>query len=409
MEVCPHCKSNFHESKGYVERRIKHSLFLGKDTLFVLKEPRYECKGCGKSFISKNSFAPTRSRLSYETIIQILTLSMEWNSTSQSIAKICHVSPTTVQNVFDNYVNIKRRTLPKILSIDECYNCNLFKDPYSCILFDFEKMKIVDIIQDRSKYNLVKYFNKIKPEERRNVQYVVMDMWEPYLDVAKITFPNATVAIDSFHVLQNISRALNKVRCRVMNRYDTNTKEYYLLKKHAKLIFEDPFIWEEKQENKKLHKYINRRQLLDMMLSIDEELKTAHEFYATYKRYNEAFTYEQMKERYSDFSCNLKAALINEFSEVITMLQNWEEYILNSFITVDGRRLSNGPIEGFNSNFKKVLNVANGYANFLRFRNKIIFCYNKEFKITPVKEKIPKIKRKKRGKYAKKKPPNETV
>ena len=327
---------------------------------------------------------------------------MEWNSTNQLISKICRVSPTTVQNVFDTYVNIKRKSLPKILSIDECYNCNLFKDPYSCILFDFERMKIVDIIQDRSKYNLFRYFNKVNPEERNNVEYVVMDMWEPYLDVSKMIFPKAIVAIDSFHVIQNISRALNKVRCRIMDKYDSKTKEYYLLKKHAKLIFEDPCVWEEKQENRRLQKYVNRKQILEMMLSIDEELRIAHDFYIDYKRCNKTFSYEQMKARYSDFSCNLKAALIKEFGEVITMFQNWEEYILNSFRYVNGRRLSNGPIEGFNSNFKKVLNVANGFANFLRFRNKIMFCYNKELRLSPVKEKIPKIKRKKRGKYAKK-------
>ena len=38
-------------------------------------------------------------------------------------------------------------------------------------------------------------------------------MWETYRDVSKVMFPNAKIAVDSFHVMQNVNRAMNKVRC----------------------------------------------------------------------------------------------------------------------------------------------------------------------------------------------------
>lgn len=41
------------------------------------------------------------------------------------------------------------------------------------------------------------------------------------------------------------------------------------------------------------------------------------------------------------------------------------------------RRLSNGPIEGINSIIEKINVNGNGYTNFYRFRNRIIYSINK--------------------------------
>ena len=75
---------------------------------------------------------------------------------------------------------------------------------------------------------------------------------------------------------------------------------------------------------------------------------------------------------------------IKQFEEVAKTILHWKEYILNSFIlveSVDGshmRRLSNGPIEGINSILEKININGNGYTNFYRFRNRAIYCVNKD-------------------------------
>ena len=401
---CPECGETKTLFKEYKTRQIKHCLFQGRDTIFLLKERRYKCSSCGKTFTETNSLSPKRSRLSYELIVKILQLMMEWNSTVCSVAKQCRVSPTTVQNVFDNYVNIPRKSLPWILSIDECYNCNLFSDPYSCILFDFDNKKIIDIIEDRAKDNLIRYFNKIEKEERKNVKYVCIDMYDTYRDIATIFFPDALICIDSFHVIKNLNDALDKVRRRVMNDYDPKSKEYYYLKKYHDLLFAETIEYDEKQRIKKTRKWMNKMQIVQEMINIHPDLAAAYNFVHLYQHFNKTASYDEAKEKFVNYATSLMVVNVKEFMPILHMLQNWEEYIINSFKRLpDGRRISNGPIEGFNSNFKKSLTVANGYANFWRFRNHTIHRYNKEFKLVTVKTKIVKIKRKKRGKYNKKK------
>ena len=68
---------------------------------------------------------------------------------------------------------------------------------------------------------------------------------------------------------------------------------------------------------------------------------------------------------------------IISFEELAGTLNNWKQEIVNSFCIYNGVRVSNGPIEGRNSLIKKFLKLANGYSNFYRFRNRIIYSLNR--------------------------------
>lgn len=402
---CPSCYSSSYKSKGFTKRNIKHALFLGKPTTFLLISRRYTCLECGKTFTEPNSFAPRKSRTSYETIRIVLEAASRYNNTWKEIGEKAHISDESAINIFDRYVNLPRGTFSKVLSIDECYNKHQFNKAYSCIFFDFLGRKIIDVVEDRSKYHLSNYLSKITKEERDNVQYVVIDMWEPYLDLAKVYFPKAMVAIDSFHVLKNMGFALDSVRRRIMKGYPTNTKEYYLLKKWNFTLFKEYPVWEEKFKVKGLgNRFYNNSQIQQMILKINNELRIAHDFYIRYRRMNQITNIEGAPAMIGSFINDKEVIVVEEFRQIIAMLINWREWIINSFTIVDGRRLSNGPIEGFNSNFKKMMAVSNGLYSFLRFRNRLMFCYNKPNCLTPVKVRIQKRSRGKRGPY--KKPKN---
>ena len=400
---CTHCHNTSYVFKEYRIREIKHALFIGKKTTFLLKSRRYKCLSCGKTFMEPNILAPRKSRISYESIMVILDAARKYNATWKEIGEKAHVSDETAINVFDRYVNLPRGKLSRVISIDECYNKHQFDKPYSCIIFDFLQTKIIDVIEDRSKLNLSHYFSKIPREEREMVQYVVIDMWEPYLDIASLYFPKATVAIDSFHVLKEIGFALDKVRRRVMRGTPKGSKEYYLLKKWNRTLFKDYRIWDEKFKVYGLNnRYYNCYQLQQMIVAINDDLRIAYEFYRDYRRRNKVTTYEDAKEMIESFINEKEILKVDEFIPILSMLNNWKEWIINSFIIVENRRLSNGPIEGFNSNFKKMMTVANGLYSFLRFRNRLMYCYNKPNVLAPVKERIKKRPRKPRGKYNKK-------
>ena len=82
------------------------------------------------------------------------------------------------------------------------------------------------------------------------------------------------------------------------------------------------------------------------------------------------------------------------------MLKNWRTEILNSFIPVDNRRISNGPIESINGRIKILLKTSLKYKNFERLKNRIMYCINKDSLPTYTStKKTNKREGKKRGNY----------
>lgn len=78
---------------------------------------------------------------------------------------------------------------------------------------------------------------------------------------------------------------------------------------------------------------------------------------------------------------------LEELREFGRLLKMWKPYIKNSFIRINGKRLSNGPIGGVISRVKTIMSNANGYKNFYRLRNRIIYSINKNVPIQGTQKK----------------------
>ena len=66
-----------------------------------------------------------------------------------------------------------------------------------------------------------------------------MDMFSPYYEIARKLFPNAKIVLDCFHIVQHISRAMNRVRIQIMNQFDLQSHDYRVLKRYWKPIQQD--------------------------------------------------------------------------------------------------------------------------------------------------------------------------
>ena len=75
-----------------------------------------------------------------------------------------------------------------------------------------------------------------------------------------------------------------------------------------------------------------------------------------------------------------KISNIQEILKLKKTLINWSQEIINSFTFIDGRRITNGIMESKNGIAKEIKNNAKGYKNFLRYRNRCLYCMNKTTK-----------------------------
>lgn len=411
-QYCPKCNHQTTRIKDYAKRKISHSILLNRDTTIFYNRRRYFCKHCNASFIESNPFTmKDQSKVSSYSIINILNDLKPYNSTFSSVARKYNISTTKVIEIFDSYVQIPRKPLSRCLNFDEFYFNRHSKYKYAFMIMDFEKKVILDILESRHYSHLSDYFFNIPLEERNKVEYICIDMYRVYRSIAHDYFKKATVCIDSFHVVKKVNDTLNAVRKRIMRSYkdDEESLEYRLLKYRYKLLLknEDDINSCTFYYDRLLRYHTTESRVLEEILKINKDLRIAHKLKEQYHHFNdiEELKYDKTKteSRFEAIVEAMEASDIEEFIECAKTLKNWKIEILNSFVWVGGRRISNGPIEGKNNYLKKIINNANGLKNFQRARNRFIFSQNLYEKYSLVKhETAIKQHGNKRGKYKKK-------
>lgn len=142
----------------------------------------------------------------------------------------------------------------------------------------------------------------------------------------------------------------------------------------------------EPKYNKALARYVNLRDIRDLLFAQFPELEIAYNLKELYLKFNQSGEYYKasgsLEENYDILKNRFGDSGIPEYNEFYCLLVNWKQEILNSFTTINGRRINNSYIESKNRILKKLIINANGFRNFKRTRNRILYCLNKYDKFT---------------------------
>lgn len=380
--VCPHCGClSDIKIKDYKHKKYRLVNPNGKTFIIHYEQRRYVCS-CGKTFLEKNPFIWNHNyKVDPKTIALVINY-LKKSITIQDIADFVGISPSSVFNIIDRYVRIPKKHLPEILSIDEFLGFNSDNTKvgkYPCLIVDVKTHDLIDVIRSRRKVWLEDYFSEKNLLELERVKYVVIDMHQPYKDVFKKYIPHAIIAIDRFHYVRYVTEAIDLVRKRVMNRYNDFEVEYKLLKNNRfSLLKKDDPSRRKRRLVGYLGKYLNRAELLEEVLSIDNELRQAYEIGHRFLKALDKISYSQAAEFLKSTISIFAVSNIKEFQEVADTFVNWQVEIINSFIiTPDGFGLTNGPIEGMNNKVKTIKKLSYGVVNFNHLRARILLSFEK--------------------------------
>ncbi|HPG43851.1 MAG TPA: ISL3 family transposase [Acholeplasmataceae bacterium] len=389
QETCPICHSKqvlFHE---YKYKKIIHSISTSNKCIIRFHQRRYTCKQCGKSFGELNPFTMKHHNISHYTHLSILEHLKDTTHTFTDAAIRYHVSIQSVIDIFDHSVDAKRRTLPEIVCIDEVFTAKMNKYKYACVLFDFHRSKIIDVIATRRKHYLIDYFSRISMAEKSGVTVFVMDMWESYREAVKLSFPKAKIAVDSFHVIRTLNDVMRAIRIKVMNRYrlgksgpEHDDSYYYMLKKfHYFFLKNYEDIFDGKIHIPKFKSYWHKSEIMDYLLAIDDDLRDVYRLKEAYREFNLTADYETCDDELNHLIHRFRNHRLLELRTFGKTLDRWKEEIKNSLIVFKTRRVSNGPIEATNSKIKTIIKTSTGIKSFSRLRNRIMYAINKDIPI----------------------------
>ena len=352
-QECPACRTPCDQVHDYRIQRVKDNPIQGKPVIWQYRKRRYRCPCCGKRFYEGNYLLPKRHRITN----RLAALGIDQLRKKQSrkeIASSLGVSESSVGRWMNLLEFGKPAMLPKVLSIDE-FRGNTEYGKFQCILTDPVHKQVVDILPTRYHAQIYDYLQAFS--NRNQVQYFVMDMNREYLDIARKLLPNAKVVIDRFHVVRYCTWALENVRKRIQLKLLPEQRKYF--KRSRKLLL--AHMRDLSAENKAA---------VERMLLISHDLREAYLLKEAFYGFMDSSSFSQAKERLRIFRAHAFVAELTEFSACLTMLKNWEPYILNAFDC----QYSNGFTEGVNNKIKVLKRIAFGYRSFRNFRTRILCC-----------------------------------
>ena len=378
---CPVC----HKFTSSVHGKLKpiRSVYIdacGSKVDLIIHKKRYRCYACNKIFTEELSINTCKGSISNKVKIQIRKDLLNYNLSLKFIADKNRVSIYTVEKEMleiestmpEHIIN-----LPRVISFDE-FKADTEEGKYAFILNDPVHKKVLDILPNRKKEYLLQYFTYCK--NRHSVEFVISDMYEPYLLVTKIMFPKAKYIVDRFHYIRYIMDALDEIRIRLQHKYGEKSKEYKLLKnkKNVSLLRKygneiDWWIYTQRYKNGHMVDVLPI-DILHEIFTISNELKEGYYLKEDFLDIVNHATYEDAEVQIEKWISKCIISNIPEFIEAAGTISRWKEYIVNSFID---ERYSNGFTEGTNNKIKVIKRVGFGYKSFKLLRATILYVFNK--------------------------------
>ena len=369
FEYCPCCgciNENTIIKKGTRNSLIKINKHAELTTYLDLTKQRYKCKNCNKKFYATTPEVDYRCHISKQVKLAILNCAKEMMCKSL-IARLYNVSDNTVQNIFDTVFyndTVYKDFLPKAICIDEF---TFKKKTYAFNICNAKNGKTIDLVLDRTTNNLDKYFSHYTEKARKRVKFVVMDMYSPYVDLIKKWFPNAKIIIDLFHIVQLLTKSLNKTRINVMNENKDDRNKF---KRYWRFILKSRFDLDTSTWNKFrcFKNLMTETDVVDYLLSKDKFFENSYDVY-------QDILYHLQHRNYEGFNKVINKEYKNiskQMQTTLSTLKKYSKYIRNTL----EYSYSNGVMERNNNTCKLIKRISFGFRNFRNMKSRIMIITN---------------------------------
>ena len=211
-----------------------------------------------------------------------------------------------------------------------------------------------------------------------------MDMYNPYIDLIKKWFPNAEIIIDLFHIVQLLTKSLNKTRINVMNENKDVRNKF---KNYWRLVLKSRFdldagSWKKFRSFKNMMTEVD---VVDYLLNKDKFFENSYDLY-------QDILYHLQHRNYNGFEkvINIEHKDISkQMQTTLSTLRKYSKYIKNTL----EYSYNNGVMERNNNTCKLIKRISFCFRNFRNMKSRIMIITNifrKEKREYCTKYSIPK-------------------
>ncbi|MCP4267335.1 MAG: ISL3 family transposase [Candidatus Brocadiaceae bacterium] len=333
------------------ERRFEFIPFWGIKVFFLYAPHRVDCPCCGVK-VERMPWATGKHRLTdaYAWYLAGWAKRLSW----KEVAEAFHTTWDHVFHSVEMAVLWGRKHMDmsniKAIGIDEIQWQRGHKYLTLVYQIDAHCKRLLWIGKKRKVKTLLGFFRWFGKERSESLRFICSDMWKPYLKVIAKKVGQAVHVLDRFHIMANLSKAIDEVR--TTEARDLKAKGYEpVLTKTRWLLLKRPENLSKKQESKlaDLLRY-NLKSVRSYLLKED------FQFFWTYKS-------PYWAGRFLDKWCTrTMRSMIEPMKKTARMLRQHRQLLLNWFRAKG--QLSSGVVEGFNNKAKLTTRKAYGFRTY---------------------------------------------
>jgi len=341
---CPRCGNGVLHRHGTVSKRRVLDAFVDGRWIYLSWIPlRLRCTRCRKTFLCRPAGVRPWSRLTDRAIRTMVEYSRRMSYTST--AELLQLDRHRVRRVILKYVEpniLPEQGQPVVLTLDEL---SFSRHDYMCMAGELAPTRRVLSLLDNDLMRTIEGYLRYLKDSGVVVEGFVIDMKDSWRKAVKRVFPQAKVVVDPFHVVQDANRRLDECRKIEQEAYKTDIPRYPLLKPREKLT---------PKQVQQLEGVRRKFPALYELYQLKEELRDI-------LRERDV---ERAREKIYWWLVAADTASNAEGRVWANTIRSWREEILNLiYFTAQGRRYTNGYIEGKITVAKMIKRVGFGFRN----------------------------------------------
>ena len=339
------------------ERRFRHVPLWGIPVTLVYAPCRVTCPCCHAVLVESMPWAAGKKRLTKAFAVTIATWAkmLPW----LQVARLFQCSWCTVAASVAYVVafGLARRDLSEIthIGIDEISRKK--GHVYLTNVYDLKTGTLIWSGEGRTKDTLNSFFAFFGEERTSKLEGICCDMWPSFFETVKAKAPLAILVFDKFHIVRQLTEAVDKVR-----RQEINDKG----KEHKELLAGTRYLW--------LKNPWNLTDKQKSSLSFLETLNlTIHRAYLLKESFRDFWqsdsrgTAIKFLGQWFTWAMESKIKPMQDFA---LLLKRHEENILTYF----DMPISNGAVEGLNNKAKVISHRAYGFRSAKNYILNLYHC-----------------------------------
>lgn len=352
---CPHCQCERLRKKDSFLRIFKHHAIGINKSVLILKTFKFQCYDCKRYFNQRFQGINLYQRVT-ENFKEQVGLRHHHGTSKQVTATDLGVGSATVERYYHRYLTLqsnetKNASCPKVLGIDEKHFTK--KAGYMTTLANLKTHTVFDVTLGRSEVSLKDFVLKIP--DRGNCKVIVMDLCDPFRNIAHKYFKNALVVADRFHVVRLINRHFMKTWSMLDEVGRKSMGLISMMRRHEWSKFNP-------KSKERLLAYLDANPAIKAIYEFKQELMKL-----ILSRVHSRRQAEPLVARYLEIVKQLQESKLGPLVTLGNTLFDWQKEIVRMW------RFSktNSITEGLHRRMDEILNRAYGMRNFNNFRIRV--------------------------------------